>query len=314
MRYLIFFLLVLSTQIQAQDQIMYLNGDENYVDQIIEIQNDSLVYSFFKKTKKVPLTDVKGYYITIDTKENLKKRFYKREREYHKVDSLYHQVFYNSLKERGLDIDYYIQSCLPTDFSTLEYFNGFYITYDLDTIYTRISAFRDSDKNNVVFIAQNDSNDFEVYTPKLVKGYFYNNNFFKSYFPDQTDSREVYMFIRQEISGKINLFKKVNLPYHEGDYYLINKTGFDDYYHLCPYSNCTSINLEGFQRVMVSGGSSGETGYAYIPTKPNLDNSFDKIMPQLVYDCEGLANKIKNEFYTKADIVLIIKDYNLGCK
>lgn len=314
MRYLVLFFIVYSIQIHAQDQIIYLNGNEHYVDHIIDIKNDSLKYSSYKKTKKVPLTEVKGYFITIDSRENLKKRFYKREREYHVIDSIYHFDYYNRHKKVRDNVTDFIQSCLPTDFTALSFVEGFYITFELDTVHTLISDFKDSKKNSAVFIAKIDSNDFKIFTPKLVKKYSLGNQVFLSYYPKQIDSQDIYMFIRQEISGKINLFNKPNLPYHEGDYYLVNRVGTDIFYHLCPDNYCTSNNIEGFQKTMVMGSVYGESGFMFVSTNPNLDNSFNEIMPQLVYDCESLANRIRSEFYTKADIEFIINQYNNGCE
>ena len=302
------------SQIKAQDQIIYLNGDKYYVDKIIGIQNDSLIYSYFKKTRKIPLTRVKGYYVTIDTKENLKKGFYKREREYHKIDTVYHVSYYNRLKEKDPDVEFYIQSCIKVDFSTLDYYKGFYITQGFDTIISMISKFEDPNNNCVVFIVKNDSSNYKIFTPRQVRGYSFNNQFYLSYFPAKKDEQEIYMFILQEISGKINLYTKPNLPYHEGEYYLVNKNGSEDFYYVCPYDICMNYNARSYNRVLVSSGKLNETSYAYVSTKPDLDNSFKDIMPQLVYDCEGLVNKIRSEFYTKNDIKNIINQYNSGCK
>ncbi len=79
------YLVSLSTFLTAQDQLIYNNGQKEYVDSILKLENDTLFYQNFKKAYKVSLSDVKGYYITIKSKENLEKGFSKREKEYFKV-------------------------------------------------------------------------------------------------------------------------------------------------------------------------------------------------------------------------------------
>lgn len=310
----IFFLsLILSIHVHSQDQIEYLDGDKVYVDNIDNVKNDSITYTHYKKTRKEPLSKIKGYYLTIDTKDNLKRGFHRREREYYAVDSAYHGAFYSNDKRHRDVINDYIQSCLPSDLSTLIYREGYYINYDLDTVHTLVSDFNDSDFNNVVFISKIDSQDYKIFTPLLVKGYSINDQVYISYFPDKVEDKETYLFIRQEISGKINLFKKPSLPYHDGNYYLVNKENSDVFYHICPHTACISEHVAGYQKIMLTRSNYSSSGYYYVATNPNLDNSFNKVMPQLVSDCTGLSNRIRSEFYTKADIVTIIEKYNSGC-
>lgn len=40
---------ILTINLFAQDQIIYLNGDKDYVDKVEGIDNDSLTYTFLRK-------------------------------------------------------------------------------------------------------------------------------------------------------------------------------------------------------------------------------------------------------------------------
>lgn len=87
MRHLFLLAFVFSSCVlPAQDQIIYLTGEMDYVTKIIGVQNDSLVYLSSKKYKKVPLTLIQGYYVTITTEENLARKFRERKRDYFAVE------------------------------------------------------------------------------------------------------------------------------------------------------------------------------------------------------------------------------------
>lgn len=208
------------------------------------------------------------------------------------------------------EITDYIKSILPSDFSKVKYVEGFYVTYDYDTVYTFISKFRDSEKNNAIFIAKDDSSNYEIYTAINIRSYSFEDNCYLSYFPSMKNNKKIYLFIRKGISGNINLYEKPDIPYHRGSYYLVNRNGTDVFYNVCPDVSCTPNERDGYNKMVIPGSSYHETGTAYVPTKPDLNNSFKELMPQLVHDCVMVANKIKAEFYTKRDILQIVKEYN----
>jgi hypothetical protein len=63
--------LFISLKIVSQDQLVLKNQSKKYVDKIIEIKDDSISYKNFKKTYKISSSKLKGYYLTIQTKEKL---------------------------------------------------------------------------------------------------------------------------------------------------------------------------------------------------------------------------------------------------
>ena len=80
---IIVFVYLISTYtfVFSQDQLIYKNGKSEYIDSIC-VMEDTLLYYNFKKPYKIPSSKIDGYFLTIRTKENLEKGFYRRERQY----------------------------------------------------------------------------------------------------------------------------------------------------------------------------------------------------------------------------------------
>lgn len=312
LRYLILlFLCIVSFKINAQDQIVYLNGDKDYVDKIDTVQNDSLLYVSFKKTLKVPLSKVKGYYQTINTKENLKKRYYKREREYFAIDSLYHIDFYHDSKSLAA-FDRYMSSILPDDFSQLDYYEGYYITNNLDTVNSLISDFSDPKANFTIFITKDDSSNYKIISAYLVKGYFLKDNHYESVYIIDNEDIERCMYIQKKIAGKLNLFYKPSVPYSALRGYIIGKQYSNE---LIPVSlssaNSYSFSTENYAfKVSNSSFSTSGSVISYTNNGDFSPGRFKDWMPIVLQDCSRVASRVKAEFYTISDIEVIVKEYN----
>ncbi|MBN1181003.1 MAG: hypothetical protein JXB49_01865 [Bacteroidales bacterium] len=298
LRLCIIFFHIFTISVNAQDQIIYLNGEEDYVDKIVEVKNDSLTYITFKKYKKAPLYLVKGYYLTIDTRENMKKGYFRREREYFEIDSIYHAEYYSKKRGEIDPVNEYITSILPDDFSTLNYEKGYYITHSFDTIYTLLSRFDNPEYNNVCCIVRRDSSKYEILTAHSIFAYAIGDQKYLNFFSSPKKEKQAYFFIKLEIDGEMNLYSKPELPFDKGGFFIINKKGLAEFYAVSTEDECCYDDLDGFNIIVISIDSNISS------------NTFMSVLLALVSDCEMLAMKIKSGFYTKMDIVQIVNEYN----
>jgi hypothetical protein len=302
--------IILTLNLSAQDQIIYLNGDKNYVDKIEGIENDTLIYISFKKTRKAPLKIIEGYYLTINTKENLKRGYYRRDRTYHEIDKLYHES-YKKIEDK---IDYYteyLNERLPKDLSSVKYRPGYYIDLNGDTLRSEISIMRKSSDNFVFIISRTDSSKFIIHPASKIIGYSVNESVYESLQVDRKDGFPLYCFIEKEISGKLSLYYKPDLPYLRGGGYLIS---FHSSNELIPTSIFEDINTDNsisdVRLKLKSGLNVGSASYNYRHSGVDLVFDFRNTMSGLLQDCPSVASKIKAEFYKKSDLRTIAKEYN----
>ncbi len=293
--------------IKAQDQVVYLNGDKDYVDEIVKVENDSLIYCSFRKTYKVPLENVLGYFLTVETKENMKKGFYRREREYFEIQASHHKKPLR--KEQKVDfVNEYIKRSLPEDMSALKYEPGYFINYFGDTIEAEISCLSDHIKESLFFIVNNDS-VYSIVTANQVKGYFVQGEYYSSYLIDNKEDVRLYFYVRRILTGRMNLYQKISLPFYKSSYFLINKAGQDTFYKVCPNSTC--MGHTDLKPMLLPNQTMGRSQLVSESVhEQNLDNSFRELMPGLIKDCQRLSNKVRSEFYRKSDIIKIVQEYN----
>jgi hypothetical protein len=310
MKYILFLSLGLALKLgllYGQDQIIYTKGDADYVDRIDSIFNDSLIFTSFKKSHKVPLTKIKGYYITVKTAENLKKGYYKRERIYYEIDSKYHVAKKNKITDYVIE---YINSHLPENLSSLSYSDGYYIGLNNDTTFCEISYFENSDDNYIYFVSRDDSLNYKIFNALMVRGYSVRDKVFASYMPS-SENTKVYMFICRQISGKMELYTKASLPFDKYSYYLINKIGSSTFYPISTSDGSSYIlSVDGQNMVINSKDENYRSVIRVTYQDMNLNNSFKELMPKLVSDCPLLSSKIQVEFYTKSDLLQIVREYN----
>jgi len=110
------------------------------------------------------------------------------------------------------------------------------------------------------------------------------------------------------IQGNLNLYEKLPSPIDKANYLLILKKNSDKYYPLF-VPNEMSFTVNSNSQIMKIQGSYDNIVRVTFE-KENLSNSFNKVMAKIIEDCPRVANKVKNEFYKRSDLDLIIKEYN----
>ena len=217
--------------VQAQDQIIFINKDSKYVDKILEVENDTLIYKNFKIIHSIPLSTLQAYYRTINTKENLTRSFYKRERTYHFVNSVQNN------KELKINLD---SNFIVRQFSSNKVFNdkdfsdGFFIQNN-DTVFCKI--YQKKKKLNaekcLFFIYKDSQGLIHFKDSKEVQCYNANNIKYKRIKPTKTYS----FFVRLIVDGNVKLYERAAIPsdnshayyvYRDGMYYSIKETDTSD--------------------------------------------------------------------------------------
>ncbi len=132
----------------AQDQIIYKYSQNDYVDSILGVNNDTIIYSNFKEIYKVPLSDVEAYFITIRSKENLGKGFYMRERELYNISEKIEYQERNKLRrDTVIHRTHVIKSAIPFKL------NG---NYEFDLSYEKFNTKKTSFYTNISISVIND--------------------------------------------------------------------------------------------------------------------------------------------------------------
>ena len=295
-------LFLFSIKIFSQDQLIYKNKPAKFVDKILTVTADSISYKSFKKTKTIALWKISGYYITVNTPENLKKRFYKRERTFHST------IDEEKIAQIELDPNKSFTNGQLKDlskFKTNKFKNGFFVQNG-DTNHCKIFIHNKNSPNNNLFLVTMDKNGNRTpYRASEVDLYFVNNNLFQSHRIDN-DKIKTAFFLKLTVAGEYSLYERNSIPSHQEFTYFLQKKG-EDYFHVMSPNN-------GSVELMQNQNINPNNGYSKLFFK--VDNStedFKKAINRLFGTCVGVKNKVLTEFYTQNDLPTIVREYN-KCK
>jgi len=291
-----------SAKLFSQDQLIYKNKSEKFVDKILTVTADSISYKIFKKTKTIALLKISGYYTTVNTPENLKRRFYKRERTYHAIKHKIPPFEFDpnkSLINRALtDLN---------KFNANKFKDGFFIQNG-DTNNCKIFLNKKNSPNNHLFIVTMDSNGNKTpYRASEIDYYFVNNNLFKAHKHEHKKVKTDF-FLKLTVEGAYSLYERNSIPSHQEFTYFLKKEDEDFYYVMFPDQDAVEFKQQINSNIYISSNNS-----RLLYSVNNSNEDFKKAVNKLFGSCLRVKNKVFTGFYTQHDLPTIVREYN-QCK
>ncbi len=305
MRIIPAFILFFSIQYDlfCQDEIFYVNGGHEYVDQILKVENNLLYYSSSDLQYKVPLPLMYGYYSTIRTEKNLSKKFQKRKTIYHDTRSE------SQITASEFEASYF-KTKFPEKIMDSAYSEGYYVSKRGDTTFCEIALSKNINDKSLFFIARK-KNECFMKTAGEIMSYSVNEEAYRSISITQKDGHKTHQYALINAGGKLSLLHKYRTVFDSQEFSFLLKKGSQVAYPF-DVSDNNSIFIHSEAGIMqVQGISHGVTNVSF--EEKNLDNSFNELMPNLIMECPRVANKVKSEFYSKTDLMTILEEYN-SCK
>jgi hypothetical protein len=147
------------------------------------------------------------------------------------------------------------------------------------------------------------TNNLKTFYPKEIYGFIKGTATYKSLV-----SKDVNIFMHLVVEGQLALYYS---GYGMGDEakYIFKRRSEKEFNVINASGSVTKI--AGFN----SGVNSELSYHPYNSTIPIIEKqkAFIEYFTQYFKDCPFLARKIKNEFYSRSDIVEIFNDYNKNC-
>jgi hypothetical protein len=294
--------LFISLKIVSQDQLVLKNQSKKYVDKIIEIKDDSISYKNFKKTYKISSSKLKGYYLTIQTKENLEKRFYKRNRVYYPIANKV--ILASKLNPNEPYINRRLKAL--NKFKPENFQNGYFIQNG-DTNKCKIFLGKKNGPDNYLFMVTLSKDGTKTfYLADEIEYYSIGKSLFKSYM-EESEKIKTPFFLKLIESGKFFLYERNEIPSDNHFTYYIRNRNEDFFSTISPFSNSSKIE----QPDNSAGKNDINTKLLYKSTDDDIE--FKTAITNLFGDCASVRNKVISGFYSKPDIPKIIREYN-HCK
>ncbi len=294
--------LCISLKMVSQDQLVLKNQSKKYVDKIIEIKDDSISYKNFKKTYKISSSKLKGYYLTIQTKENLKQRFYKRNRVYHPINNKV--ILASKLNPNESYISRRVKAI--NKFKHESFQNGYFIQNG-DTNKCKIFLGKKNGPDNYLFLVTLSEDGTKTFhLADEIEYYSIGKSLFKSYIEESEEIKTTF-FLKLVESGKFFLYERNEIPSDNKFTYYIRKQNEDFFHIISPYSNSSKISQPD------NSGETNDINTKFLYKSNDSDLEFKTVITNLFGDCASVRNKVISGFYSKPDIPKIIKEYN-HCK
>ena len=293
-------IILASLDVISQDQLFFKNNTNKFVHNIIEVTSDSITYKNFKKEYRISTAKLSGYYLTIKTKENLNKRFYKRSRTYHAIKVNTTPVSKAKLNPNKAYINRKLKTINKLDHKKFE--SGYFVKNG-DTTRTNIYVHKTNSSDIHLYIITMDKQGLKkVYQANEIDYYRVANTSFKSYFYE-TKKIETHFFLKLIETGKVLLYECNRIPSQNDFCYYIQKSNEKFFYIVSPFS-------DSFELRSLSAPAPNDD-YDKLLFKSNDDSEeFKKAIVNLLPDCTSIRNKVHSEFYSKSDLPSIIREYN----